>query len=177
MKSIECEIRSFITAEQYNELLKKFESEAKKVATEQQETFYFSGPQDLRIQRNDSYSKIWMKGGQIHDDQREEIEIRTERDNFENLEKLFLTLGYKVEIKWFRTRNSFIWNDISVALDYTKGYGYIIELEIMADEAGKDEEIAKLRANLKELGIEETLKAVFKEKYEHYKQHWQELTA
>jgi len=61
--------------------------------------------------------------------EREEIEIRFDRNEFEKLERLFLALGLNVEIKWFRKRHSFKWADIDVMLDYTNGYGHIIELE------------------------------------------------
>ena len=56
---------------------------------------------------------------------------------FEELEKLFLALNYQVDIKWFRTRFQFEWEDVTVCLDYTKGYGYIIELEKLCDDDQK----------------------------------------
>ena len=104
MANIEVEIRSFITKEHYEQLLDFFKVQGELLKDDTQETFYFSGEQDLRIQRNNFYAKVWLKKGKLHDAQREEIEIHVERNDFEMLEQLFLTLGYTVSIKWFRHR-------------------------------------------------------------------------
>jgi adenylate cyclase class IV len=50
----------------------------------------------LRIQKNSQFAKLWLKTGKIHNDCREELEIRFNRDDFDNLEKLLLKLGYQV---------------------------------------------------------------------------------
>lgn len=140
-----------------------------------QETFYFDCDEDLRIQRNNFFSKIWMKKGQIHDDHREEIEIKFDKDEFENLEKLFLSLGYNIEIKWFRKRFEFKWNDITVCLDFTRGYGYIIELEKMCTEDTKIQEFENLKQKLKSLNVEITPKEEFNKKFLYYKENWKSL--
>ncbi|MFH1246815.1 MAG: CYTH domain-containing protein, partial [Candidatus Micrarchaeota archaeon] len=123
MENIEVEIRAFVNDEQYSELLNFFEKNAELVTEDEQETHYLSNSgKDLRIQKNLNYAKIWMKEGKIHDDCREEIEIRTKKEDFSQLEKLFSTLGYEPEIKWFRKRKEYKWNDVTVCLDDTKGY-------------------------------------------------------
>ncbi len=121
MKNIEAEVRSFISREQYDHLLEFFNKNAKLAAEDYQETYYFDSGEDLRIQKNNFFSKIWMKKGKLHDDFREEIEIKFDRDDFEKLEKLFLLLGFKVKIKWFRKRRKFEWDGIKACVDYTKG--------------------------------------------------------
>lgn len=173
---IETEIRSFITQDQYDSLITYFNANATLEKEDYQETFYFDCEEDLRIQKNNTGAKIWMKKGQLHDDHREEIEIPTSKEDFGKLEQLFIALGYNVEIKWFRTRNKYTWNDITVCLDYTKGYGYIIELEKMCTEQTKDEAYAQLIDEFKKLDIELTAKEEFAKQYEHYKTHWKELT-
>lgn len=175
MKNIECEIRSFITKDQYNSLIEHFKKEAKFLGEDEQVTYYFDSRQDLRIQKNSTFSKIWLKKGEIHDEYREEIEVRLDKKDFENLKQLFLSLGYKVEIKWFRKRHSFKWNDIDVALDYTKEYGNIIELEKMTTRAQKEKTIAYLKGRLQELGIKLTSKEEFNKRYQYYKQNWRTL--
>ena len=107
MKNIEVEVRSFVPKERYEELIEFFKKEGEFVNEDYQETYYFDSEEDLRIQKNDFFSKIWMKKGNIHDDHREEIEIKFDKDKFEELEKLFLSLGYSVQIKWFRKRHNF----------------------------------------------------------------------
>lgn len=175
MGRIETEIRSFVSKEQFDSLLNFFNKNAELVAEDYQETFYFDSKEDLRIQRNNFFSKIWLKKGDMHDDHREEIEIKFDREEFENLKKLFITLGYSVDIKWFRTRYEFKWNDIKVCLDYTKGYGHIIELEKMCSDDTKDKSLGILKEKLQSLNILLTPKEEFKQKFEHYKKNWKEL--
>src|SRR3989344_1532055 len=176
MKNIEVEIRSFISAERYRELLAFFHKEGAFVDEDYQETYYFDAEQDLRIQRNNTHSKIWLKKGKLHDEHREELEIKFEKNNFEMLEKLFLTLGYNTQIKWFRKRHTFEWQGITVMLDYTKGYGYIIELEKMSTEEEKEKSLGLLKEKLQILNISLTLKEEFETKYKHYKENWKRLT-
>ena len=76
MNNIEVEIRSFISKEKYNELIEFFKKNAEFINEDYQETYYFDTKEDLRIQKNNYFSKIWMKKGKMHDEQREEIEIK-----------------------------------------------------------------------------------------------------
>ncbi len=174
MKNIEVEVRSFLSKDKYQELLKLFQKKAELIKEDNQETFYFDCPQDLRIQRNNSFAKIWLKKGKIHDDYREEIEIRFDREQFDQLEELFLSLGHKVEIKWFRKRFQFDWQGIAVCLDHTKGYGYIIELEKITNEAKKEAIHQELLEKLQSLDVEVTPKEKFAEKYQKYKKNWRD---
>ena len=176
MNNIEAEVRSFISKEQYEKLLSFFKQNAKLLKEDYQETFYFDCESDLRIQRNNFFSKIWMKNGKIHDDHREEIEIKFDKDEFENLEKLFLALGYNIGIKWFRKRFEFQWEETTVCLDFTKGYGYIIELERMTSKENKQKEYENLKQKLKSLNINITTKEEFDKKFSYYKENWKSLT-
>ena len=176
MQNIEVEIRSFISEEKYRELLDFLKKEGEFLGEENQKTYYFDTPQDLRIQKNDDYAKIWMKKGKLHDEHREEIEIKFDANQFEELEKLFLNLGFNVEIKWFRKRNNFTWENIDVAIDYTKGYGYIVEFEKMSTEEEKEKTLNFLKEKFKELSIPITPRDQFDEKFKHYKEAWRELT-
>lgn len=175
MNNIETEIRSFVSKEQYEKLLDFFKQNAKLIKEDYQETFYFDCEADLRIQRNNFFSKIWMKKGNIHDDYREELEIKFDKDEFEKLEKLFLSLGFNVQIKWFRKRFEFQWENITVCLDFTKGYGYIIELEKMTSESNKEKEYENLKQRLKSLNVNITSKEEFKKKFLEYKENWRSL--
>ncbi|TRZ54954.1 CYTH domain-containing protein [archaeon] len=175
MGNIEVEIRSFITKEKYLELIERLKKEGEFLGEDYQETHYFDAKEDLRIQRNNFFSKIWMKKGKIHDSQREEIEIKFARDDFEKLERIFLALGFSVSVKWFRTRRAFKWQGIDVAADFTKGYGYIIELEKMSDEGNKKKTLEMLKQKMKVLGIPLTPKDEFDGKYQYYRKNWRKL--
>jgi predicted adenylyl cyclase CyaB len=174
-KDIEVEIRSFISEDKYKELIGFFSKNGKLANADSQTTYYFDAEMDLRIQKNDFFSKIWIKKGKIHDEFREEIEIKYAKEDFEKLEKLFLMLGYDVAIKWFRKRHTFEWQNVNVMVDYTKGYGYIIELEKKATETEKDKTLEMLKQKMNLLKIPITPKKEFDEKYEYYKKNWKQL--
>jgi predicted adenylyl cyclase CyaB len=175
MKNIEVEIRSFISKEKYDELLEYFKKNSRLKKEDFQETHYLKSDQDIRIQKSDFKSKIWLKKGKIHDNAREEIEINFNKDDFSKIEELFKVLKYYTEIKWFRKRFEFDWKGLKVCLDYTKGYGYIIELEKITDEIGKEKDLLELKLRLKELNIPLTSKDEFNKKFEEYKRNWREL--
>tara|TARA_Y100000310_G_scaffold126034_1_gene124774 strand:- start:807 stop:1352 length:546 start_codon:yes stop_codon:yes gene_type:complete len=175
MENIEVEIRSFISKEKYEELLEFFKRNAELVKEDFQETHYFDCEQDLRIQKNNFGSKIWMKKGKIHDDAREEIEIKIDKNDFEKLGKLFDQLGNNVEIKWLRDRKQFNWQGIKVCLDYTKGYGYIIELEKMSSKENKEKILGELKQKFNELNIFPTTKEEFDKQFNYYKENWRKL--
>lgn len=171
----EVEIRAFITDAQYKKLRDFFNKNAKLVIEDEQETHYLSGDKDLRIQKNKRHSKIWMKGGKIHDDHREELEIFTDKNNFPLLERLFKELGYNTKIKWFRKRREYKWGDITACIDDTKGYGRIIELEKITELDEKENTLKYLKEKLASLDIKLTPKEEFNSKYEHYKKNWRDL--
>jgi len=173
--NIEVEIRSFLTKAKYDELLLFFKKNAQQLKEDHQETFYFDCEQDLRIQRNDFYSKVWLKKGKLHDEHREEIEIKFDRAFFEKMEALFLALGYTVQIKWFRNRAEFLWNDVTVCIDFTRGYGYIIELEKMSTIDKQNESHKLLLERLSSLSIDLTPKDEFDKKFKYYKENWKSL--
>ena len=175
MKNIECEVRAIIDEEKYIELLKQFKNTFTYKGSDEQETYYFDSKEDLRIQKNEQYAKVWLKKGMLHDEQREEIEIKVGKNEFEKLEQLFLALGYQVDVKWFRTRHSFEWDEIDVALDFTRGYGYIIELEKLSNIEDKETTVELLKEKLKSLNIDLTAKEVFNKKYSYYKENWKKL--
>jgi len=172
MPVIECELRSFLSEERFDVLRERLTLEGECLGTDEQVTYYFEGPRDLRIQKNGSYAKVWLKKGEMHDDAREEIEIRTAKENFEALYELFLTLGYAVSIEWYRTRHTFKWHGIDVMLDHTRGYGHIIELEKCCDPERKTETLEELHRLLGELGVMQTPVEEFRKRFDDYRQHW-----
>lgn len=173
--NIEVEIQTFITKEKYEELLKFFNENSKFLKEDSQETFYFDENSNLRIQKNNNCAKFWHKSGNVHDEFMEEIEINTKRDDFENMERFLNKIGHNVKIKWIRKRNEFDWNGIKVCIDYTKGYGYILELEKMSNEENKEIVLIELRKKFNELNIPLTSKQEFIERYNYYKENWRRL--
>ncbi len=175
MDNIEVELRSFIDKVKFEELKDFFTKKGNLLKEDRQLTYYFDSPEDLRIQLNDKGSKIWLKKGKIHDEAREELEIECDKDDFGNLKQLFETLGYSVEIVWKRDRLVYDWSDVKVSLDFTEGYGYILELEKLCSQQDKEEVLAGLREKFAELNIPLTPRSVFENKYKDYKNNWESL--
>ena len=175
--NVECEVRTLLTEGQYEGLKAFLAREAEFKGEDMQETRYFEGPHDLRIQRSTSCAKVWLKKGKMHDECREEIEIKLEPERFGELEKLFDTLGYSTGIVWHRHRMRYMWGDVDVSLDHTKGYGRVIELEKMSDEAEKEPTLRYLKDKLAELGLRPTPKPVLHERFTYYRERWKELLA
>jgi predicted adenylyl cyclase CyaB len=175
---IECEIRAFVTDEQYVQLSETLDRIADFGGADEQVTYYFEGHgnPDLRIQRNAAGSKIWLKQGRMHEEARREIELICQSDDFDTLEQLFLALGYRVSIKWFRQRRTYTLDDITITLDDTRGYGKIIELEKLCRESDRAASLVQLKALMSELGIDTTPKEEFDKRYLDYKEHWREST-
>ncbi len=101
--------------------------------------------------------------------------MKFKRDEFGKIKDLFSSLGYKIQIKWIRKRSTFLWDDVTVCLDYTKGYGYIIELEKLTTASNSKKEYLALRKKLKSLDVKITPKKEFEEKFRHYKKNWKNL--
>lgn len=175
MPKIEVQVRSFISSDQYEGLLKFFNRNAELLKQDYQETYYFDSNDDLRIQKNEFSSRIWLKKGELHDNFREEIEIKLPKEDFEKLEQLFLALGYNIQIKWLRKRFEYKWKDLIVSVDYTKGYGYILEIEKLCNEPEKEQVLNLIKDKFNELNIPITPKEEFDTRYKHYKENWKIL--
>jgi predicted adenylyl cyclase CyaB len=175
MKSIEVEIRSFLTDDEYERLSALFDKRCGSSPEDVQVTYYFDTPTDVRIQRNSNGCKIWMKHGQLHDDAREEVEIHCAHEDFEKLKQLFSALGHAVKVVWLRKRRTYRWDDMTVCIDDTEGYGKIIELEQMATDGDQARVLQGLRERLLELGISETPKEEFRRRYMEYLGRWRTI--
>lgn len=175
---IEVELRTFIDQNKYNELLTYFKQNDTEIITQKQITYYFKGDQDFRLMLTNDFCQLWLKKGEIHDDAREELVVKVDNQYKNDLIGMLKLLGFDSEIKWFRVRNSFIWNNINVTLDYTHGYGYILELEnLVQDESQIQYGKEILNKGFEELKIIVSDKQLFKEKYEDYKINWEKYTS
>ncbi len=174
--TVEVEVRSFISKEKYEKLVEFFKQEARPSKEDFQETIYFDCEQDLRLQKNKSFSKIWLKKGQIHDDWREEVEVKIKKEDFEKAKSLLEGIGLGEDVVWLRKRKKFLWkNGIKVCLDDTKGYGYIIELEKKVDAEKSKETHQVLVRELEALGIKITSKEEFQSKFNYYRKNCKKL--
>jgi len=158
---IEVEIRSFITESQYHYLRSDFAKRGDHLSDDIQETVYYDAPVDLRIQKNLYYAKIWLKQGNLHEEAREELEIQCKQEDYPKLETLFSMLGYPPKVKWRRHRSTYSWEGITVTLDYTEGYGYIIEFEKLVSKRQKNIALKELKEKFHRLGIFLTKRGIY----------------
>lgn len=173
---IEVEIKSFLAKEQYDALVERFAKEGTLLSSDDEITYYFDSAQDIRIFKNSSFSKLVMKKGKLDDEQREELEIKCPLQDFDKLERFLNALGIHAHIKWFRNRKAFSWQGISAMLDNTQGHGYMLELEKLSSEQEKDAALALLKSKLALLGVQQTPREELQRRFQHYKEHWKELT-
>ena len=176
MKNIEVEARSFIAPKKYEELKKFFDKKGKFLYQDFDETVYFKAPKDFRIRQDSNYSYLILKEGKIHDKYRKEIEIKLPKEEFQDLEDLFISLGFKVNVRWYRTKRMYKWRGINAYLWVSKGYGYIIELEKMSNEKQKKEAHRKLTKLLESLNIKITPRREFEKRFTYYRRNWRKLT-
>lgn len=170
---VEVEVRTFI--DDYDTWKHFFDEHAELVSDDYQKTVYFDCDEDLRIQKSQESSKVWLKKGALHDDSREELEIQFDVDDFETAKDLFEYLGYTTDIKWFRKRRKYRWKDITVCLDKTEGFGEVLEFEKMTDETNKEEIYTMMKEEMKSLGVDISTDEEFEERYQYYKENWRDL--
>jgi predicted adenylyl cyclase CyaB len=172
MRNIEVELRSFLTQEEYNRLILFFSTNARLIRSDEQETHYLDHSKDIRIQRSKNFAKVWLKKGKIHDEAREEIELKVKPEQFGILQKMFKELDLGTKIVWLRARKVFTWEGVTVMIDDTKGYGKILEIEIITSKDRKDEALSLLHQKFTQLGIQVTPREVFSRRFEDYTQNW-----
>lgn len=170
-KKVTISIRSFLTKDQYDSLLKYLNSFAKFLNKEKQVIYYFSTPSELIIQKNDKECRVAIN----KTNSKEDIIINLRKEEFDDIVDIFEALGYEISIKWFKTLHHFTWNEMDVYVNLTKGYGYLVEMEKSVYPEEKEIILNYLRENLKLLGVDETPKEVFDERFNYYKKNWKDL--
>jgi predicted adenylyl cyclase CyaB len=108
----------------------------------------------------------------MHDETRKELEIWCQMKDYAALLTLFEWLGFRQLVGWWRKRRLFQWRGVLVALDYTKKYGYILELEKSVTHH-ETLALAKVQRLFNELKISPTPKEVFEKRYKNYCKEWQ----
>lgn len=175
-KNIEVEARSFVDNEQFKNLRNSLDKNFEFVRDLEEITIYFSGEKDLRMRKNQTEAFVIMKEGKMHDDSRKELEVKIDRNDFDNMTAVFESLGYEIEIEWLRNRREYKNGDMKILLDDTRGYGKILELEKIVEEGKEDDAHKELAGKIKEFGIGEiTSKEEFNEKFQYYKDNWKNL--
>ena len=142
---IEVEVRSFLTKGQFAKLNRFFQKEAKRLGSWSETTVYYQSNQgDLRLRQTDKSSFLIFKKGNIHQSQREEIELPFKKLDFKKLEQVLIQMGHPVKMRWFRKRIAYLWRGTKVYLDNTVGNGLMIELERISNKSAKQKVFEQL---------------------------------
>lgn len=176
MPRIEVEVRSFLTKQNWIALRRFFDTHGKFLNEGFDETVYFSTPKDLRIRRDDDTAYVILKGGKIHDAHRKEFEIPFSRERFLELEALLRTLGFSVKVRWYRVRRIYRWRGVTAYLWFTKGYGWMIELEKLTSPQHAGRIHRRLSALIRSLGVEATPRHEMDRHFAYYLENWKGLT-
>ena len=175
---IEVEKRAFLDKDEHQRILDFFLQVSKVEKDERQITTYYDCDADLRLMvTNTSHAQLWLKKGEMHDSYREEFVVRYNKDDYDCFRKILDILNYNISIKWYRSRKVFKWKDVVVTIDYSVGYGYIIEIEM---EVERKSEISKAEEYIdsifRSLNVNITPKQQFKEKFKDYAFNWKKYT-
>lgn len=173
---IEVELRSFISEEKYNSIVRLFESKCNNYKYSRQITYYFENDVDTRLQISSDGGKLWQKLGRMHAIAREELEALFSRTDAEVLLKIFINMGMQIKVIWFRERKLFDIDGVKLSLDYTVGYGYIIEAEICSSEDEVKNNVSVLEKLFNSLGVIPSSGKDFDREYELYLKSWKERT-
>ena len=124
------------------------------------------------------YSEICIKDGNMHDDIRKEKNVKIDSIYNDNMDYVLNNLGYIPQVKWFRTRSKTTLEvGMDLCLDYTIGYGYIVEVsKNIEDETKSDITKIELGNFLESLDIDITSKDEFNKKYNEYVLNWEKMT-
>lgn len=172
MHNIEVEISTFVPSKEWQRLRRFFRKNAKFLGVHRDQTSYFHKDGQLRIRIEPKGAYLVFKSGKMHDAARTEIEITFDRRDVAKMEQLLANGGFPVVVRWFRKREKYVWSDISVTLDDTRGYGTILELEKMAGGREKEKVYKQLSSKLKSLGIKSAPRREMNRRYRYYLKNW-----
>ena len=91
----------------------------------------------------------------------------------EELDKAILDAGFSYQAKWSRERTEYAFKGVNVTIDKNAGYGYLAEFEIIENDAARAEKAKeKLRALIKEVGLEELDQERLSRMFAYYNENW-----
>lgn len=173
MKEIEYK---FILTNVHKNTLEKFlqQNKATLVSHGTQDNWYYVAPgkNDLRIRRTNKEAYLVLKKGWMHDDDRDEIEIKVARADFMRLDEVFRSLGYEYDTKWYRKRTEYKYKNFAITIDFNAGYGWVAEIERTVQPGHEDIAKKEILALAAEIGITPASKTLFDKMYQYYKKNW-----
>ena len=185
-KNIEIEIRGSLTKEKFNDLVRLFESKAKKIAVKDRvlidySTFLKGGIKnrdtDIRLRVTNGMPEIIVKVGKWgSNEQRKELSVFAKPGEFDTLVQIFSTMGFSKGMLCVRKSKVYKYKNIEFALVEVPGHSYYFEAEKMAHEKEKADKIIETIKNVcRDLKLETFTKKEFFEYVEKLNQEANEI--
>lgn len=173
MKEIEYK---FVLKTKDKNKLEKFlkANKAKLVSEGTQDNWYYQAPgkNDLRIRRTDKEAYLILKKGWMHDNDRDELEIKVDRKDFLRLDEILTALGFKYDTKWYRKRKEYKYKNFTITIDFNAGYGWVTEIEQTVRAGGEEKAKQEILDLAKTIGVKPATKELFNKMYNFYKKNW-----
>jgi hypothetical protein len=166
----EIEIKALLTEEKYSELKSLLPKRFRKVNEDNITTIKFK-PHDVRVRYSEKLREVVFKEGDPTMYSRKEISINLrDMEDCHRMISLLESLGLEHEPSWTREKQEFVCevdgNEYVLSLQFIPNFAYILEAEIMADDA--ELHIPRLKRIISGLGCEPIEPEEFKEKINEY---------
>jgi adenylate cyclase class IV len=166
---MEIEIKSLLTRDKYEELKGILPARFRLINSDSITTVKFRP--DVRVRYSDKLNEVVFKDGDPTHYARNEICINLGgRDDCLNMVRMFRSLGMEEEPSWKKHKQEFVLardgNEYTLSLQHIENFAYILEAEIMSDDAEKH--IPILKDILEDLGCEPIEPADFKARINDY---------
>ena len=175
LRNIEVESKSLITQEKYFKLLYYFNDLFAFRGEENQLIYIYESDNDLRIEQANLFAKISFRDKKHKDKDRGNIEIKFNKDDFLLLHKLITKLGVDKKIEWHKKSMVFGFKNINIFLEHTKGFGYILRMQIITSEEFKDDAKKLIKDKFSEFEVSISSKKDFDARNYKYEANWQKF--
>ncbi len=115
------------------------------------------------------------EGNSVHGTARLEFDSPVSGLTLEQVDKAILGCGFRYQAKWSQEREEYECGDMTVTIDFSPGYGYMAEFEIVSPSEeliGAHRE--KLRETMRVLGAPEAQPERLERMFAFYNSHWQD---
>ncbi len=113
-------------------------------------------------------------GDAIHGSSRLELEVVVDV-KIEELDQALVDSGLVVLAKWSGYKDVYKFLDITIEIQFSAGYGYMVELEkVVTSQAQATVAEARVRQVAKDLGLAEVDHDLIGRMYDYYNAHWSE---
>ncbi|MBI5881305.1 hypothetical protein HZB90_04200 [archaeon] len=166
----EIEIKALLTAEKYSELKSALPKKFRKINEDNITTIKFK-PQDVRVRYSEKLREVVFKDTDPTKVSRKEVSINLAGiEDCHNMVSLLKELGLEQHPSWTTKKDEFACtmdgNEYVLSLQDIPNFAYILEAEVMSDDA--ELHIPSLKRIISSLGCEPIEPEEFKEKINEY---------